>query len=244
MKLSNKVYDFINGIKNVLPLLCTLICAVCKALGIEYEDTINTIMLAVIAFINSFLDISSVEYYKDKDTEDEGETTEERVVFSSLPDNTSKYFIRNGKNDDHINYGGYASGIAGKKEVYKGSTLNNCVGCAWGCFAMAEDNPDCKVGFIAGVQYPQGADKWWNNGKCGGLDTYERGTEVRLGSVICYTGHVAYVNEIVNDDEIVVITSDYNSNNKYGMYFHTLKKSENYKWTGAGDFQGFIYPKL
>lgn len=241
MKLSNKVYDFINGLKNVLPLVCTLLVAICKALGFNYEDQINTIILAVIAFIQSLLEISSVNYYKDNDGD--GEETSKRIVFSSLPSNKSKYFIRNGKNADHKDYGGYASGIPGKTEIYKGCTLNNCVGLAWGCFAMAEDNPDCKVGFIAGVGYPQGADKWWNNGKCGGLDTYERGKEVRLGSVICYGNHVAYVNEIVDDDTIKVITSDYGSTNVNGMYTHTLRKSENYYWAGAGEFQGFIYPK-
>lgn len=166
-------------------------------------------------------------------------------VFEQLPDIHSKYFIRNAVQGK--DYGGYSPCIKGFIEVYDGCTLNNCVGGAWGCFALAENNPDCKIGFVAGTKYPQSAGSWFNDGKPKGYDDYERGYTPRIGSVICYTNHVAYVNEILEDGRLKVISSGYGSSSKNGLDWYYVSPANGYKWTAysqAGNFQGFIYPKV
>lgn len=158
------------------------------------------------------------------------------------------YFTRNGRNG-RKDYGGYSPCTTGKIECFEGSTLNNCVGGAWGLFAMAEQNPDCKIGFIKSGVYPQDAGSWYNDGKGSKWDTYERGQEPKLGSVICYSGngsgHVAYVIGI-DGDTLTLLSSGYGNTTQSGFDIRKVRKSNNYDWpTMKGyHFQGFIYPKL
>lgn len=159
------------------------------------------------------------------------------------------YFTKNGRGG-RKDYGGYSPCTTGNKECFEGSTLNNCVGGAWGLFALAENNPECKVGFIKTSSYPQDAGSWYNGGNGSKYDTYERGQEPKLGSIICYGGrgygHVAYVMAI-DGDKITLLSSGYGNTTPDGFDIRVVYKSKNYKWptsADVGDFQGFIYPKL
>ena len=161
----------------------------------------------------------------------------------------NKYFIKNGRGG-RKDYGGYSPCATGKVECFEGCTLNNCVGGAWGLFAMAEGNPECKVGHIKTSSYPQDAGSWYNDGRGSKWDTYERGKEPREGAVICYGGdeygHVAYVTK-VEGDKLTLLSSGYGNTTPDGFDWRIVHKSDNYKWpTSYGDkleFQGFIYPR-
>ena len=171
------------------------------------------------------------------------------MIFDKLPDVHSKWFIRNGRGG-RKDWGGASPCVTGKIEIEPGSTLNNCVGLAWGLTAMLEDNPDCKIGFVKGGSQPANSQNWWNNGQPGGLDDYERGLEPREGAIICYYGlddhfgHVAFVNEVLGD-KITCLSSGYGNSNPDGIDVRVVRKSEGYKWPTVDYlvFQGFIYPK-
>lgn len=156
------------------------------------------------------------------------------MIIKTIPDIRSLYFIKT-KN------GGYSPCIDGNPSLFWGSTLNNCVGGAWGLFAMAEGNPECKVGFIAGLTYPQDAGSW---AKAGGLDDYERGTTPKAGSLIVWSNHVAYVTEVLKNGDIKIIESSYGTRNEDGLWFASCKKKNNYFRSNlSGEFKTFIYPK-
>ena len=161
------------------------------------------------------------------------------MIYSDV-DVHSKYFIKNGRGG-RKDYGGFSPCTSGKKEIFEGSVLNNCVGLAWGLFAMTENNPNCTVGFVKASSFPQDAGSWYNNGQPSKWDKHERGQIAREGAVICYTGHVAFVNKIKENGDIECLSSAYGSDNPNGYYIRTVRPSNNYAWSGAGEFQGFIY---
>lgn len=162
----------------------------------------------------------------------------------------NKYFIKNGRGG-RKDYGGYSPGITGNKELFDGCTLNNCTSGAWGLFAMAEGNPDCKVGFTKYSDRYGNANTWWNDGHGSKWDHYERGLEPVEGAIICYDGingdpygHVAYVTKI-EGDKLTLLSSAWQSDNPDGFSWRIVYKSEGYKWPTVDylQFQGFIYPK-
>lgn len=170
------------------------------------------------------------------------------MIFKDV-DVHSKYLIRNGRGG-RKDYGGFSPCITGKVEIFPGSVLNNCVGLAFGLFALREDNPECKVGFITRSTQPNNAGDWWNDGKQSKWDKYERGLEPREGAIICYGGingdpygHVAFVNEI-NGDELILLSSGYGNTTPEGYNIRKVYRSQNYKWPTVDylEFQGFIYP--
>lgn len=74
-------------------------------------------------------------------------------------------------------------------------------------------------------------------------DGYERGKTPKLGSIICFDkkggyGHVAFVEEIKKNGDILTSNSGYSGSR---FFTKTLKKSNNYKYSNAYTFQGFIY---
>ena len=82
------------------------------------------------------------------------------------------------------------------------------------------------------------AELWYSNI----IDGYQRGQTPKLGAVICWHstrsgGHVAIVEEIKSNGDIVVSNSAYKSTY---FYMRTLK-APNYKYGSAYTFQGFIY---
>ena len=163
-------------------------------------------------------------------------------IWTELPDIHSKYFIRNGRGG-RTDYGGYSPCTTGNKECFEGCTLNNCVGAAWGLMGLYEDNPNEKVGFIKASTYPQDAGSWWNDGQPSKWDTHERGLSPKPGSIICYTKHVAFVNEVLDNGDLICISSAWKSSNPNGLEFVRVYKDSGYAWRSdlAGTFQGFIY---
>lgn len=241
--LSNKAYDVINIIaKYILPLLSTMLLNLNNKVQFADPELISLIIVEVIAFLNGLLGISSLWYYKNGDGDNVVSKTK---IFPSIPSVTSKYFIESDREGTRDGYGGYSPCCDGETQLFAGCTLNNCVGGAWGLFAMAENNPYCKIGFIKSGLYPQNAGTWYNDGIGSKWDTYDRGTSPKAGAVICYTNHVAFVNELKDNGDIVCYSSAWGSSNPNGFDEVTVKKSDNYKWRSdkAGTFQGFIYPR-
>ncbi len=113
---------------------------------------------------------------------------------------------------------------------------------------MAEDNPDCKVGFVKYSDRYGDARTWWNDGQQSKWDNYERGQEPREGAIICYDGntygHVAYVSKI-EGDKLTLLSSGYGNTTPDGFNIRVVYRSENYNWPTMDGFtfQGFIYPK-
>ena len=133
--------------------------------------------------------------------------------------------------------GGYNSCIA----ITGNSVLPNCTGYAWGRFyEILGSKPNLST---------KNAEQWFLNTS----DGYERGTQPKLGAVICWqdgattnidgndgAGHVAIVEQINEDGSIVTSESGFGSTN---AFWTTTRTNENGKW-GAGSsytFQGFIY---
>jgi len=243
---SNKTYDKLNTFTKVLlPLTIALVLNLNKTLHMFDEKVFAEVMAYIIAFLNGLLGSSSLWYYKEGDTTSTDLPVEKKRVFPSFPSIHEKYFLIGDRDGSREGKGGYSPCITGEKELYDGCTLNNCVGLAWGLFAMAEGNPNCKVGFIASPYYPQGAGSFYNKGKQSKWDKYERGDTPRLGSIICYEKHVAYVNEILDNGDLLLYSSSWGSSIPQGMEEVLVKKSNGYAWRNqlAGNFQGFIYPK-
>lgn len=74
-------------------------------------------------------------------------------------------------------------------------------------------------------------------------DEYKRGLTPKLGAVICFEkknkpGHVAFVEEVKDNGDILVSNSAYNGRR---FFIKTLKKSKNYKYGIGYTLQGFIY---
>lgn len=159
-----------------------------------------------------------------------------------MPKLEDEYFLmgdRDGTRDTHY---GVSPCIAGRPQIIEGSTLNNCVGAVWGLFAKAENNPNCKVGFVGSRHYPSGASAWWNGGNGKLLDNYARGTEIKLGAIACWSNHLGYVNEIMDNGDFVVIQSILSNDKIKGLETMKVYKNKGYKiWDQ--EFLGFIYPK-
>lgn len=113
-----------------------------------------------------------------------------------------------------------------------GSVLPNCTGYAWGRFLEENNLTDCNLS-------RGNAEVWFTNTG----DGYSRGQSAKLGAVICWYstqsgGHVAIVEEIKSNGDIVTSNSAYG-----GSRFYTQTLSPpNYYMGSAYTFQGFIYP--
>lgn len=143
------------------------------------------------------------------------------------PAANNKYYI----SDD---YGGYNKCII--RNSATGSVLPNCVGYAWGRFSEIMGKPSNLCTY--------NAENWW-----GAKDGYERGQTPKPGAVICWrkgaaynqadgAGHVAVVEEVYSNGDILTSNSDY-----YGKSFYTrvYTKASGYNLGSAYTFQGFIY---
>ena len=117
-----------------------------------------------------------------------------------------------------------------------GYGLPNCTCYAWGRFweisdpnVQYENRPTLSTG---------NAGQWWGHTQ----DGYQRGQYPELGAVICfdrpgYAGHVAIVEEIYENGDVLTSNSAVRS-----TYFYTriYYKSNGYNF-GSYRFQGFIY---
>lgn len=134
-------------------------------------------------------------------------------------------------NDPHYTrtaYGGLNPCIPGIPEAWPGSVLANCVGYCWGrWWEILGTNPHLCT---------YDAKYWY-----GYNDGYARGTEPKLGAIICFNataGHVAIVEQIIDADTIVTSNSAYQQTIYYNQ---TLRRANNWTWNSAFTFQGFIY---
>lgn len=130
----------------------------------------------------------------------------------------------------------------GKNEciyISSGSVLPNCVGYAWGRFyELMGERPKLSK---------SNAENWYANT----ADGYKRSQTPSLGAVACWRkgqafnetdgcGHVAIVEEIKPNGDIVVSQSAYGGSR---FYVSTYAKADSY-CKGALKFQGFILPPL
>ena len=70
MKLSNKVYDTWNKIQRWLPAVAVLYVALSQIWGLPFGDEINKTIMAICTFLASILEVSSVNFYKEKEKEE------------------------------------------------------------------------------------------------------------------------------------------------------------------------------
>lgn len=133
--------------------------------------------------------------------------------------------------------GGYNSCIA----ITGNSVLPNCTGYAWGRFyEILGSKPNLST---------RNAEQWFLNTS----DGYERGTQPKLGAVVCWqdgattsidgndgAGHVAIVEQINEDGSIVTSESGFGSTN---AFWTKTRTNDNGKWGADSSytFQGFIY---
>jgi len=132
-------------------------------------------------------------------------------------------------------YGGGNRCIVGNSmgRLVDGSVLPNCVGYAWGRCLELNGYSSLSTG---------NAGTWYGNTG----DGYARGSEPKLGAVICYSGgagHVAVVESINDDGSITCSESNWSGTLANGRYWQlrTLWPSNNYYIQGSLSFQGFIY---
>jgi hypothetical protein len=114
------------------------------------------------------------------------------------------------------------------------SVLPNCVGYAWGRWTeLLGDIPKLSR---------SNAENWW-----GKADGYSRGQTPKLGAVACWrkglagvasdgAGHVAIVEDILQDGSIVTSNSAWN-----GTMFYKREIKPPYNIGSSYTFQGFIY---
>lgn len=151
------------------------------------------------------------------------------VPRTTIPDPTDLNWIK-------TTYGGYNYCILGNPSYATGSVLANCVGYAWGRWREL-------LGAYHNLSRGN-ASTWYGNTS----DGYARGSEPKLGAVICWdggsdgSGHVAIVEEIAPDRSWIKT-----SNSAYGgsyYYNQTLYRSNNWTWSSNYTFQGFIYSPI
>lgn len=117
------------------------------------------------------------------------------------------------------------------------SCLPNCVGYAWGrAYEILGTKPKLSKG---------NAENWFLNTS----DGYKRGNTPAVGAIICWSkgvagdasdgaGHVAVVEEVKSNGDVVTSNSAYNGTK---FYMKTITKSSGYSMGSSYKFQGFIY---
>jgi surface antigen len=144
------------------------------------------------------------------------------------PSTTNKNFI-------HTSFKGYNKCIIINNKT--GSVLSNCVGYSWGRWREI-------LGYAPRLSKGN-AEDWWGNT----TDGYKRGQTPKLGAVMCWKkgqtwngndgyGHVAIVEEIKSNGDVIVSESMYGS---VRWRRHTYTKTSNYYLGSGYVFQGFIY---
>ena len=148
---------------------------------------------------------------------------------TSAPSTTNKNYI-------HSSKGGYNHCIL----ISGDSCLPNCVGYCWGRWReILGSKPKLSL---------NNAENWYGYT----ADGYKRGKTPKVGAVICWRkgqagnsadgyGHVAIVEEVKSNGDIVTSESGYNS---YRWKMKTYTKSSNYYLGSSYTFQGFIYLPL
>lgn len=150
----------------------------------------------------------------------------------TAPDKTDKRFI-------HYNHGGYNTCIVINEET--GSVLPNCVGYAQGRLLEL-------IG-AKGVNWKLpacNAEDWYEAANKAGLQT---GSTPKLGAVVCWragrvhnnadgAGHVAVVEDILPNGDIVTSNSAYNGTE---FFTQVVTKASGYMYSEERPLVGFIY---
>lgn len=130
----------------------------------------------------------------------------------------------------NVNYGGYNKCIVRNYDT--GCVLPNCTGYVHFRYMEMTNTHDCPM-------YLGNADGYYGYTS----DGLERGTEPRLGAILCFSGglagHVCVVEEIIDENTIRTSDSNYSSD-----YFTTYVRHREYGWQWAGSsltYQGCIY---
>lgn len=152
---------------------------------------------------------------------------------TTAPSADNKYYLKAGK-------GGYNRAMEINSKTH--SCLSNCVAMAHGrwleCRGLTDYNTYDKL--------PTGnAENYYGYTK----DGYKRGLEPKVGAIICWrkgqagnasdgAGHVAFVEEVKPNGDVVTSNSAYNGSR---YYLKTYTKASNYYMGSKYTFQGFIY---
>lgn len=149
------------------------------------------------------------------------------------PEAGNKYYIRKAN-------GGYSNAIVGKPTDKDCNVLANCVGYAYGRFNEIGEYGYCKylapVNAENFIQY-KGSCKVGQTPKLGAVMVWRKGKTLSGSDG---AGHVAIVEKIISDTEVVTSESGYGSK---AFWTQTRKKGSNGRW-GCGSaytFLGFIY---
>ena len=67
MKMSNMLYDILSKIQRWLPALGVAYLGLCKIWGFPYGSEINETLVVLATLLATTLEISSVNYFKDKE---------------------------------------------------------------------------------------------------------------------------------------------------------------------------------
>ena len=160
----------------------------------------------------------------------------QKYVFTARlikPGKNNKYYIRKAN-------GGYSDAILGRPTDPDCNVLANCSGYSYGRFNEVGQWGFCK--YLAPVnaenfmKYAQGCEIGMSP-KVGAVMVWQKGPTQSSSDG---AGHVANVEQIVSETEVITSESSYN-----GSAFYTKRRSkgDNGKWGQEGDytFLGFIY---
>ena len=140
---------------------------------------------------------------------------------NTLPSNLNPWWIQSPA--------GVSPCILGLPQAEPGATIANCVGWAWGRYQQIHGTIDSRLPTI-------NAGGWLALAQSRGMST---GSTPALGAVICFSGHVAVVEEIAADGSYIRC-----SESDYGgpiFSYRTRYRANNWQLTSSNRFQGFIY---
>lgn len=138
-------------------------------------------------------------------------------------------------------YGGYNEQILGNpvNRAWSGSVLPNCTGYVHGRFMELGNQP---------YDYDPSILPWGNASTYYANSSLEKGQDPRLGSCMVWgvgAGHVAIVEEIIDNDTVVTSESDYGNSSAGGTVFVTRTRHRGWNWgyySGySRAFLGFLY---
>lgn len=186
------------------------------------SNTLNEVSVNIVVYWGS------AETYKDSLIE---RRKREQALFNTPVSETVRFDPR--LTDEGIE--GSIYWYSGNPFYTAGYGLPNCTCYAWGRFweiSDKEGNGSNKPTLPTGD-----AGEWYPN-----VTGYEKGQTAKLGAVICWSktgeaGHVAIVEQILENGDIVTSNSAYNST---FFYTKTIYKADGYDF-GNYQFQGFIY---
>lgn len=150
------------------------------------------------------------------------------------PEANNKYYIRKAN-------GGYSDAIQGNPVDKDCNVLSNCVGYAVGRFNEIGGYGKCKylspVNAERFIEY-KGSLEVGQTAKLGACMVWQKGATLNSSDG---AGHVAIVEKIISDTEVVTSESAWGGS---AFYTKTRKKGTDGNWGYGGKFLGFIYQPI